>query len=172
MTHDVHLSNSLQVIKQNHWTLKCRSCSPWPHNTWVNVIKSSDASLTAFKNILHNRKAEKHFLKMSRFLTSSPTPGHEPRGQESWNESRLSRVPMFQIWMLSDEGLPRSDLEKNLAQKTLPQCDENANDRGDYNYSTACTSYRWAKQENFLQFSIKVLITLELPCGGNSSEYP
>ena len=29
-------------------------------------------------------------------MTSSPTLGHGPRGQESWNESRPSRVPMVQ----------------------------------------------------------------------------
>ena len=40
-------------------------------------------------------------------MTSSPTPGHQPWGQESWNESRPSRVRMVQIWTLSDEWLSR-----------------------------------------------------------------
>ena len=39
-------------------------------------------------------------------MTSSPTTGHGPWG-ESWNESQPSRVPMVQIWMLSDEWLVR-----------------------------------------------------------------
>ena len=47
-------------------------------------------------------------------MTSSPTPGHQPWGHESWNESRPSRVPMVQIWMLSDEWLSRYELLKNL----------------------------------------------------------
>ena len=38
-------------------------------------------------------------------MTSSPTLGHGPWGQESWNESQPSRVPMVQIWMLYDEWL-------------------------------------------------------------------
>ena len=40
-------------------------------------------------------------------MTSSPIPGHGPWGEESWNETRPSRVPMVQIWMLSDEWLVR-----------------------------------------------------------------
>ena len=40
-------------------------------------------------------------------MTSNPTLGHGPWGQESWTESRPSRVPMVQIWMLSDEWLVR-----------------------------------------------------------------
>ena len=47
-------------------------------------------------------------------MTSSPTPGHQPWGQESWNESRPSRKPMVQIWILSDEWLSRYELLKNL----------------------------------------------------------
>ena len=47
-------------------------------------------------------------------MTSSPTLGHQPWGQESWNESWPSRVPMVQIWMLSDEWLSRYELLKNL----------------------------------------------------------
>ena len=47
-------------------------------------------------------------------MTSSPIPGHGPLCQESWNESRPSRVPMVQIWMLSDEWLSRYELLKNL----------------------------------------------------------
>ena len=83
-------------------------------------------------------------------MTSSPTPGHQPWGQESWNESRPSRVPMVQIWMLSDEWLSRYELLKNLHIK-LSQCDGNADadadadDRGDCN-SSPCASYRRTKK--------------------------
>ena len=94
----IHPSNSLQDIKQNHRTVTCRSCSPWLYNPWVNVIKSSDAWPTTFINCLHNRKAEKHFLKVSYILTTSPTLWHGPRSQVSWNESKPSRVTMYQIW--------------------------------------------------------------------------
>ena len=46
-------------------------------------------------------------------MTSSPTLGNRPWGQESWNESWPSRVPMVQIWMLSDEWFVRcTPLEK------------------------------------------------------------
>ena len=47
-------------------------------------------------------------------MTSNPTPGYQPWGQESWNESRPSRVPIVQIWTLSDEWLSRYELLKNL----------------------------------------------------------
>ena len=59
-----------------------------------------------------DRKVEKHFLKGFYFFTSSPTSGHEPWGQESWNESQPSSVPMVQIWVLSDEWLSRYELLK------------------------------------------------------------
>ena len=63
-------------------------------------------------------------------MTSSPIPGHQPWGQESWSESWPARVP---IWTF-----------EKLAYKTLSQCDGKADDRGDCN-SSPCTSYRWAK---------------------------
>ena len=50
-------------------------------------------------------------------MTSSPTPGHQPWGQVIWNESWPSRVPMVQIWMLSDEWLSRYELLENLKIK-------------------------------------------------------
>ena len=50
-------------------------------------------------------------------MTSSPTWGHQPWGQESWNESRPSRVPLVQIWMLSDEWLLIYELLENLEIK-------------------------------------------------------
>ena len=52
-------------------------------------------------------------------LTSSPTPGHRPWGEESWNESGPSRVPMVQIGMLSDEWLVRYTPLELLERKTL-----------------------------------------------------
>ena len=81
-------------------------------------------------------------------MTSSPTPGHQPWGQESCNESRPSRVLMVSnmnaFWRVAVEVWT---FEK-LAYKTLSQCDGNADadadDRGDCN-SSPCTLYRRAK---------------------------
>ena len=47
-------------------------------------------------------------------MTSSPVPGHGSWGQDSWKESRPSRVPKVQIWMLSNEWLSRYEVLKNL----------------------------------------------------------
>ena len=109
-----HHSSGLWVItnkqiyeKQGHWTLKNRSCWPWLYDPQVNVTRLSHVSLAIFISCFHNRKVEKHFLKVSLILTSGPTLGHGPWGQESWNKSRPSRVPMVQIWMFSDEWLAR-----------------------------------------------------------------
>ena len=145
--HNVHTSNSLQDIRQNHWTMEYRS--QWPTLILGSNIRSywfilPDIHQIVFKILgkitglwntghadLHfmthksmsqglamsdqlsalvvfiKEKVEKHFLKVSWIFTSSPTPGHGPWGQESWNESRPSRVPMVQIWKLSDERLVR-----------------------------------------------------------------
>ena len=78
--------------------------------------------------------------------------GHGPWDQDSWNESRLSRVPMVQIWMLSDVWLSRYVKFQTLEHKTLTQCD--ADNQGDYS-SCPCASYRPAKNELFT-FAIKV----------------
>ena len=40
-------------------------------------------------------------------MTSSPTLWHGPWGQKLWNISKSSKVPMIQVWMLSDERLLR-----------------------------------------------------------------
>ena len=78
--YDGHPSNSLQYIKQNHWTVKCKSRSPWPHNTQVNVIRSSDVWPTMSINYLHNRKAEmKNAYQMCpRFWPLAPPQGMDP----------------------------------------------------------------------------------------------
>ena len=112
--YDVHTSNSLQDIRQCHWTVKYRSCWPWLHDPQVHVTRLSHVWPTIFISCFYNRKVEKHFLKVSSILTSSPTLGHWPWGQESWNESWPSRVPMVQIWMLSDEWLVRYTLLEKL----------------------------------------------------------
>ena len=107
------ITNKQMYEKQGHWTLKNRSCWPWLYDPQVSVTRLSHVSLTIFISCFHNRKVEKHFLKVSLILTSSPTLGHGPWGQESWNEIRPSRVPMVQIWMFSDEWLERyTPLEK------------------------------------------------------------
>ena len=107
------MSHYKQTNVRGHWTLKNRSCWPWLYDPQVNVTRLSHVSLTIFISCFHNRKVETHFLKVSLILTSSPTLGHGPWGQESWNESRPSRVPMVQIWMFSDEWLARyTPLEK------------------------------------------------------------
>ena len=60
---NVGVINSPQVIWQNHWTVKCRSCRPWLHNTRVNVIKSSDAwPTTASARRGPNTSNRRHFL--------------------------------------------------------------------------------------------------------------
>ena len=51
-------------------------------------------------------------------MTSSPNSGHGPWGEETWNESRPSRVPMVQVWMLSDVWLVRYTPLELLACKT------------------------------------------------------
>ena len=105
--YDVHTSNSLQDTRQNHWTMKYRSCWPSFHYPQVHVTRLSHVCPTICITCFHNRKVEKHFLKVSYMLTSSPSLGHGPWGQEPWNECQPSRVPMIQIWMLFDEWLVR-----------------------------------------------------------------
>ena len=84
-------------------------------------------------------------------MTSSPTPGHQPWGQESWNES----WPPWYLWS-KYECFLMSGVEiwtfKKFAYKNLSQCDGNADantdadayDRGDCN-SSPCNSYRRAE---------------------------
>ena len=62
-TYDVHTSNSLQHVRQNHWTVKYRSWWPSLHDPQVNVTRRNE--LIICLNCFHNRKVEKHFLKMS-----------------------------------------------------------------------------------------------------------
>ena len=70
--YDVHTSNSLQDIRQGHWTVKYRSCWPWLHDP--QVIRLGHVC-SIFISCFYNRKVEKHFLKVSYILTSSPTLG-------------------------------------------------------------------------------------------------
>ena len=107
--YDVHRSNSLQDIRQNHWTVKFRSCWPSVHDPQVNVTRLSHVWPTICVSCFHNREVEKHFLKVSYILTSSPTLEHGPWGQESWIESQPSRVPIVQVWMLAEASLMRTN---------------------------------------------------------------
>ena len=63
--YDVHTSNSLQDIRQNHWTMKYRSCWPSFHDPQVHVIRLSHVWPIICISCFHNRKVEKHFLKVS-----------------------------------------------------------------------------------------------------------
>ena len=76
--YDVHTSNSRQDIRQNHWTMKYRSCWPSLHDPQVHVTRLSHVRPTICISLFHNRKVEKHFLKVSYILTSSPTRGMDP----------------------------------------------------------------------------------------------
>ena len=62
--YDVHKSNS-QDIRQNHWTMKYRSSWPSLHDPQVNVTRLSHVQPTICLSWFHNRKVEKHFLKVS-----------------------------------------------------------------------------------------------------------
>ena len=97
----VHTSNSLQNMRQNHWTVKCRSCWSSIHDPQVHVTRLSHVLPTVCIFFSITEKVEKTLLKI---LTSRHSP-------MEW--SRPSRVPMVQIWMLSDEWLLRyTPLEK------------------------------------------------------------
>ena len=109
----VHPSNGLQDTSKIT-RLKYRSCWPSLCDTKVNVIRLTDVWPTTNISCFHNREAEKHFLRVSYILTSSPTLGHGPRRPKSWNESRHSKIPMVWIWMFSDTRLLRYKLLKNL----------------------------------------------------------
>ena len=98
--YDVYISNSLQDISG-------KNTGPWNIG---NVTRLTEVPPTICLSCFHNRKVEKHFLKVSKILTSYPTPGHGLWGQASWNESQPYRVSMVQIWMLSDEWLSRYEL--------------------------------------------------------------
>ena len=63
--YDVQTSNSLQDIRQNHWTVKYRSCWPSLHDPQVHVTRLSHVWPTICISWFHNRKVEKHFLKVS-----------------------------------------------------------------------------------------------------------
>ena len=73
-SNDEYTSNSLQAIRQNHWTMKYRSCWPSLYDPQVHVTRFSHVRPTICISCCHNRKVEKHLLKVSYFLTSNPTP--------------------------------------------------------------------------------------------------
>ena len=76
--YDVHISNSLQDIRQNHWTVKYRSCWPSLHDPQVHVTRLSHVRPTICISWFHNRKVEKHFLKCPRFWPLAPPRGMDP----------------------------------------------------------------------------------------------
>ena len=135
--YDVHPANSLKDIRQNHWTMKYRSC--WYRSQRHKV----DWCLTSYiHNLFVEQKKKKTFQKCPRCLASCPTLEYGHWGQVSWNESWPSRVPLFQIWMLSGEWWSRYELLINLHVKL--QCEGNVN--ADYN-SSPCISCRRAKND-------------------------
>ena len=92
--YDVHTSNNLQDIRQNHWTVKYRSWWPSLHDPQVHVTRLSHVQPTICISWFHNRKVEKHFLKVSQVLTSRPTTGHGP-----WVRSHGMKVdPPGYLW--------------------------------------------------------------------------
>ena len=91
-------------------------------------------------------------------MTSSPTPGHGPWGEESWNESRPSRVPMVQIWMLSDEWLVRYtplellelELWSNSTNRTEVQMNIHMERRKLYTPQHKCRGYNQCQSTEYL----------------------
>ena len=72
--YDVHTSNSLQDIRQNHWTVKYGSCWPSLHDPQVNVTRLIEVEPPICLSCFHNRKTEKNFnqklkLKISKSVT-------------------------------------------------------------------------------------------------------
>ena len=72
-----------------------------------------DWYLTKCLRVSIQEKAVYHFF----IMTSSPIPGHQPWGQNLWNVSRPSKIPMTQVLMLSDEWLPRYTHLRNFNAK-------------------------------------------------------
>ena len=93
--------------------MKYRSCWPSRHDLQVNVTRLTDVWPSVCLSCFYSRKVEKnkHFYRCPRFW-SKPHPGVKTLRSMSWNESRLSRVPMVQPWMLSDKRLLKHELEK------------------------------------------------------------
>ena len=93
-------------------------------------------------------------------MTSSPTPGQEPWGEESWNESQPSRVPMVQIWMLSDEWLWdilhsscfNVKLWSNSTNRTKLQTDERTERRKLYTPRHKSRGYKETKEPDDVLF--------------------
>ena len=65
---DVHTSNSLKDIRENHWTLTYRSCWPSLHDPQVHVTSLSHVWPTICISCFHNRKSRKTLLKVSDFI--------------------------------------------------------------------------------------------------------
>ena len=59
--HDVHTSNSLQDIRQNHLTMKYRSCWPSLHDLQVNVTRLRHVWPTICVSCFHNKKKKNTF---------------------------------------------------------------------------------------------------------------
>ena len=57
--YDVYTANSPQNTRQNHWTVKYRSCWPSLHDPQVHVTRLSHVRPTIFISWFHNRKVEK-----------------------------------------------------------------------------------------------------------------
>ena len=107
--YDVYTSNSLQDMRQNHLTVKDRSCWLSLHDTQVHVTRLSHIWPTICINCFHNRKVEKQFLKVSYILTSSPTLRHGPWSHVSWNTSSPK----------GNDRSPESNVPMSIYPKTL-----------------------------------------------------
>ena len=61
--YDVHTAGGLQNIRQNHWTMKYRSCWPSLHDPQVHVTRFSHVSSTICISCFHNWKSRKNTFK-------------------------------------------------------------------------------------------------------------
>ena len=114
---DLHPSNSLQDMKQNHWTVECRSCPPWPHYTQVKVIRSTNVWPTIFINCLNNSKAEKSFL----IWPLTPPWGLDPRIQSCGLKAYHPGYPYSKNECFLMRGNAKTWPSENFAHKTVPQ---------------------------------------------------
>ena len=112
LKYDVYTSNSLQDKRQNHWTIKYRS--QWPIFSFRSNIRSYWLIIPKYdvhaSNSLQDIRQNHWTVKYRSWWPSLHDPQVKSQG---WNRSP-TRVPMVQIWMLSDEWLSRYELLKNL----------------------------------------------------------
>ena len=109
---------SLQDIRQNHWTVKYGSCWPSLHNPRNNVKRLSHVWPTICISCFHNRKVEKHYLKVSKILTSSPTQGHGPRNHGMKADPPGYLLSKYECFLMSGSwDIPHLRNFKQLCEK-------------------------------------------------------